>query len=241
MEKSKSTRRMTKPCKYCGVDFSLPCCRDKRDNFCSRGCGDLWRAKEKGKRKRECEICGTDFYPRQAQLDAGKGKFCSNICSVKYVATFRTAATYEKRSITFKKRIASGEIHIKSGADHPLWTGGQRVAARRRIESGKANEYTRKFRAANPEKMREWNHRRGQIRVGRLPRGTIKKLYDLQRGKCPICKAQIADKFHADHIIPISKGGRHEPLNIQLLCPTCNVRKSAKHPVDFMQERGFLL
>lgn len=41
--------------------------------------------------------------------------------------------------------------------------------------------------------------------------------------------------------MPLAKGGEHTPFNIQLLCPRCNVRKSAKHPVDFMQENGYLL
>ena len=46
---------------------------------------------------------------------------------------------------------------------------------------------------------------------------------------------------HVDHIVPLAKGGQHVASNIQILCPTCNVRKSAKDPIDFMQSRGFLL
>jgi hypothetical protein len=30
-------------------------------------------------------------------------------------------------------------------------------------------------------------------------------------------------------------------LNVQLLCPPCNLKKHAKDPIQFMQERGFLL
>ncbi len=44
-----------------------------------------------------------------------------------------------------------------------------------------------------------------------------------------------------DHVISLAAGGEHAPLNIQLLCKTCNLKKSAKHPVDFMQQMGKLL
>ena len=41
--------------------------------------------------------------------------------------------------------------------------------------------------------------------------------------------------------MPLARGGKHEASNLQLLCPPCNMSKNAKHPIDFMQQRGFLL
>lgn len=76
---------------------------------------------------------------------------------------------------------------------------------------------------------------------GRLSIGLGEKLLKLQNGKCAICKCDISQKNHLDHIVPLAIGGPNKDENIQLLCPTCNHSKSAKHPVDFMQSRGFLL
>ncbi len=46
--------------------------------------------------------------------------------------------------------------------------------------------------------------------------------------KCQICGEPLSDSFHADHIIPFSKGGSTDVCNGQALCPTCNLSKGNK-------------
>ena len=52
--------------------------------------------------------------------------------------------------------------------------------------------------------------------------------------RCRMCGATVEDgvKLHVDHIIPVSKGGRTEPSNLQVLCSRCNRGKSNKLPVS---------
>lgn len=76
---------------------------------------------------------------------------------------------------------------------------------------------------------------------GVLSKGLSVKLFTLQRGKCACCGHLLGDNYHLDHILPIALGGTNTDDNIQLLRAVCNHQKHAKHPVDFMQERGFLL
>lgn len=47
---------------------------------------------------------------------------------------------------------------------------------------------------------------------------------------CQICGKYMPDGvgLHVDHIIPISKGGKTVPSNLQVLCSKCNGRKSDK-------------
>lgn len=51
---------------------------------------------------------------------------------------------------------------------------------------------------------------------------------------CGICNKPIEDKFHIDHIIPISRGGKHNAKNLQLSHPTCNLRKNNKLPQELV-------
>lgn len=130
-----------------------------------------------------------------------------------------------------------------------------------RAENAKAEaERARKWRVANKEyaalyhkKYAEENRDKRAIcqqnrrakklsNGGQLSRDLADRLMVAQRGKCACCRTDLKDSgFHLDHIMPLALGGPHEDQNIQLLCPTCNLSKHAKHPVEFMRQRGFLL
>ena len=55
-------------------------------------------------------------------------------------------------------------------------------------------------------------------------------IYRLGGGVCAICKKHVEEDedYHADHIIPHSKGGQTKIANAQLLCSTCNLKKNNK-------------
>ena len=109
----------------------------------------------------------------------------------------------------------------------------------------KANAMAAAWQKANPEACRIHHHnRRAREReaIGNLSAGLADKLFRLQRGKCACgCSQPLGADFHRDHIMPLALGGSNTDDNIQLLRSTCNLQKKAKHPVDFMQQRGFLL
>jgi 5-methylcytosine-specific restriction endonuclease McrA len=44
-------------------------------------------------------------------------------------------------------------------------------------------------------------------------------------GRCQSCGVPLSADFHADHIVPFSRGGQTVVNNGQALCPPCNLRK----------------
>lgn len=84
---------------------------------------------------------------------------------------------------------------------------------------------------------------RKKLAGGSHTQGEILVLAERQKHRCaePSCNQSIRKKFHVDHVMPLALGGHNGILNIQLLCPTCNQRKSAKDPIAWAQENGRLL
>lgn len=186
-------------------------------------------------RQRNCLICNNIFYPRLYQIKIGHGKYCSIKCRNEgNLPSLMTDEAKRKSKETYMKHLAQGLIKHPTGKDHPKWLGGDKEMWKRRISSGRANASVKKYRAKNPDKVREWSHTRHKRKMDRLPKGTVKSKIELQKGLCVYCKCDIKIKYHVDHIIPLSKGGTHTPENIQILCPTCNVKKWAK--LDYKAE-----
>ena len=112
----------------------------------------------------------------------------------------------------------------------------------------KVRAWAKQWAESNPERMKELKrisnrNRRARKKnsSGKLSKDIATKLFDLQRGKCACCGKPLGDDYHLDHIIPIALGGPNVDTNIQLLRSECNIRKSARHPIDYMQSKGFLL
>lgn len=54
-----------------------------------------------------------------------------------------------------------------------------------------------------------------------------KKILKLVSGNfCQACGEKLSKNFHADHILPYSKGGKTILKNAQALCVKCNLKKS---------------
>jgi 5-methylcytosine-specific restriction endonuclease McrA len=108
----------------------------------------------------------------------------------------------------------------------------------------------RALRAKLPKRLeekREARRRAKHVRRARkrgadvgLTVGRKRQLLVLQKGRCAACRSGGVE-LTLDHIVPLALGGSHTDDNVQLLCRSCNSRKSAKPPEVFMQSMGFLL
>lgn len=76
---------------------------------------------------------------------------------------------------------------------------------------------------------------------GSFTASQVAELYQKQHMRCANCKTSIKEGFHRDHKIPLVMGGANDISNIELLCQACNLKKSAKDPIDWALENGRLL
>lgn len=116
----------------------------------------------------------------------------------------------------------------------------------RNRESDRMRKYTRDYRKNNPDKATAWDNnkrakRRHQISIsiGVTPDQWtgIKERYS---NCCAYC-GRKSDRLQMDHIVPLSKGGLHEPGNICPACQFCNGSKNARDEIEFRQSKGQLL
>ncbi len=123
----------------------------------------------------------------------------------------------------------------KEKAKNSKWVAENRERVRR---------HKAKWRAANRDAINALRQKRRAQKsgsAGSLSKGIERRLFGLQRGLCPCCQMPLGDSYHLDHILPLALGGLNVDANVQLLRATCNLHKHAKHPVDYMQSKGFLL
>lgn len=199
---------------------------------------------------KRCTKCGeskplTEFHRRTASID-GLAVRCK--CCASEVTRARNAANpqanrdkaaawqktnKEKRKIIRDRWVANNLEKMR--VMRKAWK--EANPEKVRAEAAARLRANPDIRAANESRRRAKKAAVG----GSFTAQQIRELYGLQRGCCAICTEKLGAKFHRDHITPIALGGGGDISNIQLLCPSCNCRKSAKDPIEHAQAMGRLL
>jgi 5-methylcytosine-specific restriction endonuclease McrA len=116
---------------------------------------------------------------------------------------------------------SADEAHRADLASHTKW----RINNRE-----KQNDCVRKWKRNNPDKVRcDTRNRIAKRRhaPGKHCAEEIQNLLLSQDYLCAACSIFLST-YHVDHIIPISRGGTNWVINLQILCPTCNMSKNNK-------------
>jgi 5-methylcytosine-specific restriction endonuclease McrA len=211
----------------------LPCGHSPSRPLASREVGDGLFALEFNMALKDGPVCKRCGGARWSKV--GVCKDCAREYSRNYNLSKKTGEKMEpvplNRQIPRVKKPKS-QLALEREREH------RRGAARERrklpINQEKEREWKRAYRRANPEKDAERNHRRlACIREngGILTAGDWKAIKKAQGGCCLACGKKA--RLTVDHIIPLSKGGRNEPANVQGLCKSCNSSKGNRHNTDY--------
>ncbi len=153
------------------------------------------------------------------------------------------ASLYQSKKLSdpefLKKRAKKSALRREKNPEITRASNAKKRANNPEAERARCREWF----AKNPDKRAIYQHNRQAkiAKLGKLSSNLAPKLYKTQKGKCVCCQQELGDDYHLDHIMPLALGGLNIDSNMQLLKATCNMQKHTKHPIDFMQSKGFLL
>jgi len=118
-----------------------------------------------------------------------------------------------------------------------------------------AIEYAKQWRQKNPDKCREYHKRyaekyaeKEKVRASnkQAKRNALKKkngvfkvrykdLAKIYAMPCTYCGQR--GNIHADHVVPIARGGVHGVGNLQPLCESCNTSKANKYMIEWKRHK----
>lgn len=188
-------------CAACSQPFTAQP-RHPRQRFCSIPCYKRqWIREKRGYRPptpRSCVVCKAAFVPSAFHP---KTRTCSRRCS--------SRAEYEKHKKSYVDRATAWN------GSHPE----KRRAADHKCAQKRPELYRRIWRL---KQQRRNATMRNVLGVG-VTAQDWRRIIESQHGRCWWCGQE--SPLHMDHVIPVSKAGRHEPENIVGSCQPCNSRK----------------
>lgn len=223
-------------CANCPKEFWAPPSLEKRGcKTCSMACRDALKRSsiydDMGQRKR-CSLCAqwksfADFAVQRGEKAARTGvalqAYCRK-CSLEKSEEWARNNPESKK----KHRLVSYSRNIESlRAKARNKTTEQREQINRR-----ALIYRGKTLARRLLLNRLRAHR--QRASGAMPdRYEIGRMLCSQDARCTYCMGLLI-QYHIDHKTPVSRGGTNDIANLQLLCPVCNLKKSASTHEEYM-------
>lgn len=127
------------------------------------------------------------------------------------------------------------------------------LAANKTYHEAHAEEistYQREYQAAHREQGRTYTRRYYRkspdvarasvaVRRARLRNAPViehisrQEVYERDQGRCHICGKKVdPQKWHLDHLVPLSKGGEHSMRNVAVAHPQCNLSRGATGPAQ---------
>lgn len=193
--------------------------------------------------RKVCKKCGVEKCLDQFHFDGpGKRRSACKECDAASKRAYRKQLEIERPETAAAMKARQ---RVRAQAHYARHKEAVLARSRAAYQANKAaiNERATEWKRANREKTAAaMARRRAKASSGEsFTKRDIEDLLVSQRGVCVACRSSLAAGYHVDHVVPLKLGGGNDRTNIQLLCAPCNYAKAAKHPIDFMQQKGYLL
>lgn len=176
---------------------------------------------------RECKRCGhigpLEDFPEAKTYKYNRIPYCHSCHAI------RNAEKQRKYAKKYPDRI---KVAQKKYSEKPQ----AKLRFIKYNNSEKGRGYHKKYIQDNYDKWLE-KQRKNEIsrRVKQKNNGVFiisnKDMKRLLSSACAECGSY--DKIHLDHVIPVSRGGRHSIGNLQPLCQRCNLSKNDKLNIEW--------
>ena len=191
-------------------------------------------------KKKWCSMCKTELllnsenFSIQTKTASGFSTECRNCLRERY-------KDYRKANKE-KIRIKTNEYR----KNNPEWTSRiKKNDYKKHKESRLAT--VKNYRKNNPDKCNKLTKEKYAIKNairrareqnadGSYTSEDIQRIYSQQKGRCLYCLNKVSNKYHIDHIVPLSRGGTNSPDNICISCQSCNLSKGSKLLVEWKPE-----
>lgn len=174
---------------------------------------------------KKCSKCGevkatTEFYKDKSKKDGrtSRCRVCRSLEAAKYRAENPENVKMAQAKWCAENRDKRKAYYAKYRAEN--------------LEKEKAR--SAKYQKANLDRFRAYEQRRRARKANALGDHTAEQLqarFDYHGNKCVYCDS--TENLHADHQIPLSRGGTNFASNMVPACASCNLSKNDKTPIEF--------
>jgi len=182
---------------------------------------------------KRCTKCGIEKEATKEFYSVDKRYTCGFYPSCKKCRS-KVSKDYNKRHhekcAVYDKKYRESHRELKREIDN------RSRDKRRESRTQIMREYGKEWREKNPLKVKAKSAKSRAIRskaAGSYTNEDIALQLKTQKGLCWWCGCEL-EKYHIDHRIPLTRGGTHNPDNIVISCPHCNLTKNNKMPWEWI-------
>lgn len=220
-----------RPCAYCEAVF-VSTRHDRR--YCSSQCERRsgFQRYLVGSRSSTCTECGATFeVPGQRGRVPQRCAPCTE--GAKRAALVEWRKANPEKYAAQQERVTPVDPEVMRARSRAWYAANKAQAAKARRAAYLKNRearlaYTMEYKRRNRAHATELENRRRARKLAQFVAPVDpQEIWERDGGACQLCGEPITDpkQRSIDHIIPISRGGTHEPANVQLAHRVCNSRK----------------